>query len=128
MDIVSDGPRLVLEGDFDVRNTSEVRAAIYRQLETHDQDIVVDLTEVACVDVTALRVVSSSHFAWLWAISPPYVAPHPPDAPSGDRTKVGDRLALPTPRARLPLKRPAHLRGDPAAIKASFLRRHQLTV
>lgn len=57
MDIVTDGPTLVLSGDFDVRSTSEVRNVIYDQLHTHD-DVVVDLTGVAAVDVTALKVLA----------------------------------------------------------------------
>ena len=46
MDIISDGPTLVLSGDFDVRSTWEVRAAIYDALEGHDEDVVIDLSEV----------------------------------------------------------------------------------
>ncbi|GEP34489.1 hypothetical protein NSZ01_22570 [Nocardioides szechwanensis] len=57
MDIVTDGPTLVLSGDFDVRSTWEVRNAIYDQLHTHD-DVVVDLTDVTTVDVTALKVLA----------------------------------------------------------------------
>ena len=33
MDITTDGPVLALHGDFDVRSTWEVRAAIYDHLE-----------------------------------------------------------------------------------------------
>ncbi len=58
MDILTDGPTLVLSGDFDVRSTMEVRTAIYEHLEGHDQDVVVDLTEVDSVDLTALRVLA----------------------------------------------------------------------
>ena len=58
MDIAIDGPRIVLGGDFDVRSTWEVRNAIYEHLEGHDQDVVVDLTDVTSVDVTALRVLA----------------------------------------------------------------------
>ena len=58
MDIMTDGPTLVLSGDFDVRSTMEVRTAIYEHLEGHDQDVVVDLTEVDSVDVTALKVLA----------------------------------------------------------------------
>jgi anti-anti-sigma factor len=59
MDIVSDGPRLVLRGDFDVRSTSEVRNAVYRHLEDHDV-VVVDLTAVGAVDLTALKVLAAA--------------------------------------------------------------------
>jgi anti-anti-sigma factor len=57
MDIVTDGPTLVLSGDFDVRSTWEVRNALYEQLHTHDH-VVVDLTEVEAIDVTALKVLA----------------------------------------------------------------------
>ena len=58
MDIISDGPTLVLCGDFDVRSTWEVRNAIYEHLEGHDEDVVVDLSAVETVDVTALKVLA----------------------------------------------------------------------
>jgi anti-anti-sigma factor len=58
MEIVTDGPTLVLSGDFDVRSTSEVRNALYHHLEDHDEDVVVDLTAVYAVDLTALKVLA----------------------------------------------------------------------
>ena len=58
MEIVTDGSTLVLSGDFDVRSTWEVRAAIYGHLEEHDEDVVIDLTDVYAVDVTALKVLA----------------------------------------------------------------------
>jgi len=58
MNIVTDGPRLVLSGPFDVRSTWEVRKAIYDHLESRDEDVVVDLTDVDSVDVTALKVLA----------------------------------------------------------------------
>ncbi len=58
MDIVTDGPTVVLSGDFDVRSTMEVRTAIYDLLEGSDEDLVVDLTEVGCIDLTALKVLA----------------------------------------------------------------------
>jgi anti-anti-sigma factor len=58
MDIVTDGPTLLLSGDFDVRSTMEVRAAIRDHLEGHERDVVVDLTDVETVDVTALKVLA----------------------------------------------------------------------
>ncbi len=57
MQIVTDGPELVLAGDFDVRSTFQVRTALYDRLANHDE-VVVDLTEVGTVDVTALKVLA----------------------------------------------------------------------
>lgn len=57
MDIRTDGPTLVLEGDFDVRSTWEVRDALYDLLAVHG-DVVVDLSAVGSVDLTALRVLA----------------------------------------------------------------------
>ena len=60
MDIESDGARLVLSGAFDVRSTGEVRQAIYDHLAARDEDVVVDLTHVDSVDVTALKVLAAA--------------------------------------------------------------------
>jgi anti-anti-sigma factor len=58
MDIVHDGHALVLSGDFDVRSTMEVRSAIYEYLDGFEQDLVVDLSGVTTLDVTAARVLA----------------------------------------------------------------------
>ena len=58
MDIATDGPTLVLSGHFDARSTWEVRTAIYDHLEIHDGDVVIDLSGVDFVDVTALKVLA----------------------------------------------------------------------
>jgi anti-anti-sigma factor len=58
MEIVTDGPTLVLSGDFDGRSTWEVRNALYERLHGHEQDVVVDLTLVTSIDVTATRVLA----------------------------------------------------------------------
>ncbi|SDD73625.1 STAS domain-containing protein [Nocardioides lianchengensis] len=56
MDIETDGSTLVLAGDFDVRSTMEVRHALYELLALHDGDVVVDLSGVDSIDLTALKV------------------------------------------------------------------------
>jgi anti-anti-sigma factor len=58
MDITTDGPTIRLSGDFDVRSTSVVRAAIYEQFLGHEVDLVVDLTDVTGIDMTALKVLA----------------------------------------------------------------------
>lgn len=58
MDIMTDGPAIVLSGDFDVRSTAQVRRAIYDHLECYDDNVIVDLTGVDSVDMTALKVLA----------------------------------------------------------------------
>lgn len=58
MDITTDGCRLVLAGEFDVRSTWEVRDALYGLLHERDCDVVVDLSAVTAVDLTALKVLA----------------------------------------------------------------------
>ncbi|HYH34677.1 MAG TPA: STAS domain-containing protein [Nocardioides sp.] len=64
MDIRDDGATLVLCGSFDGRSTSEVRTALQARLEDAENEVVVDLSGVAWVDVPALRVLAyASHAA-----------------------------------------------------------------
>ena len=58
MEIVTDGSTLVLIGDFDARSTWEVRNALRERLLLSERDVVVDLTEVTSIDVTATRVLA----------------------------------------------------------------------
>ncbi len=58
MDITTDGPTLLLSGDFDVRSTWEARNAIYELIEGRAEDIVIDLTDVTTIDMTALKVLA----------------------------------------------------------------------
>ena len=57
MDIMSDGPVLVLSGDLDVRSTMQVRTAVHELLGTYDE-VVIDLSGVESADVTALKVLA----------------------------------------------------------------------
>ena len=59
MRIETDGPVLALSGDFDARSTAGARTALYGRLAEH-ADVVVDLTDVRCIDVTALRVLAAA--------------------------------------------------------------------
>ena len=57
MRITTEGATVRLRGDFDVRSTTEVRAAVYEHLGVYAH-VVVDLTEVGAVDLTALKVLA----------------------------------------------------------------------
>lgn len=59
MKITADGATLVLSGDFDVRSTWLVRAAIYDHLAAQGEgNVHIDLTDVRLVDLTALKVLA----------------------------------------------------------------------
>ena len=61
-----DGPTLVLDGAFDVRCTSEVRYAIYERLSGPEEHVVIDVSGVTAVDLTALRLLAvATRHAWL---------------------------------------------------------------
>ena len=65
-DIVANGHVIALHGDFDVRSTWEVRNAIYECIDEHDDDVVIDMTDVSTIDVTALRLLAvATRHAWL---------------------------------------------------------------
>ena len=59
MDIMSDGPVLVLSGDLDVRSTMQVRTAVRELLGVYDE-VAIDLSSVESADVTALRVLAAA--------------------------------------------------------------------
>lgn len=66
MEIITDGPTIHLSGDFDVRSTWEVRNAIYECIDVHEEDVVIDMTDVATIDATALRLLAvATRHAWL---------------------------------------------------------------
>lgn len=58
MDIMVDGPVLVLQGGFDVRSTSMVRGVLYDSLEGDVEHVVVDMGGVSGIDITALRLLA----------------------------------------------------------------------
>ena len=58
MQILTDGSTLVLSGDFDARSTWEVRNALRERLLGSEHSVVVDLTDVTSIDVTATRVLA----------------------------------------------------------------------
>lgn len=62
IDVIVDGPALILSGRFDARSTWRVRAELYDLLAVYDE-VVVDLTDVVAVDVTALKVLAAASFA-----------------------------------------------------------------
>ena len=59
MDIMSDGPVLVLSGDLDVRSTMQVRTAVQELLVSYDE-VAIDLSGVESADVTALEVLAAA--------------------------------------------------------------------
>jgi anti-anti-sigma factor len=59
MDAKVDGATLILAGRFDGRSTSQVRDLLYEVIDAHD-DVVVDLSSVDSVDVTALRMLAAA--------------------------------------------------------------------
>jgi anti-anti-sigma factor len=59
VDIMSDGPVLVLSGDLDVRSTMAVRTAVQELLGSYDE-VAIDLSGVESADVTALRVLAAA--------------------------------------------------------------------
>ena len=58
MDAVADGEILVLEGQLDVRSSTDLRTAIYDHLSGHEGPVVLDLTGVESADLAALRVIA----------------------------------------------------------------------
>jgi anti-anti-sigma factor len=59
MDVTTNGATIVLAGRLDGRSTGTVREVLYDQIAHHD-DVVVDLTEVESIDVTALKMLGAA--------------------------------------------------------------------
>lgn len=50
-----------LEGRLDGRSSAEVRAALYDHIERHpDEDVLIDVTRVESIDVTALNLLAAA--------------------------------------------------------------------
>ena len=74
MDIMSDGPVLVLSGDLDVRSTMQVRTAVQELLGSYDE-VAIDLSGVESADVTALKVLAAATVQADPRRAPPHAAP-----------------------------------------------------
>ena len=52
---------ITLSGSLDCRCSAEVREALYQHIERHpDEDVIVDLTLVESIDVTALNMLAAA--------------------------------------------------------------------
>lgn len=60
MEIIADGATLVLSGEFDARSTWAVRTALQERLAGFEQDVVIDLSGVTMVDMTAMKLLAAS--------------------------------------------------------------------
>ena len=60
MDITVDDQTLILRGHFDGRSTSQVREALFAQIERTPGDVVVDVAGVDSIDGNALRVLAAT--------------------------------------------------------------------
>ncbi len=58
MELVDSDSTLALHGDFDARSTWAVRDALWSHLSGPEHEIIVDLTDVDVIDLTALRVLA----------------------------------------------------------------------
>ena len=54
---------LELSGALDVRRTAEVRAQVYRLLESGEGDVVVDISRVDSIDMTTLKLLAVANRA-----------------------------------------------------------------
>jgi len=58
-----DGDTLTLSGSLDVRCTAELRALLYRLLELNEGDLHVDISRVASIDMTTLKMLAVANRA-----------------------------------------------------------------
>jgi anti-anti-sigma factor len=59
MDVRYDGPAIALSGHLDGRCLAEVRSTLYAHIAEHPGDVVLDLSEVESIDVTAFRMLAA---------------------------------------------------------------------
>jgi anti-anti-sigma factor len=60
MELTCSGNTLILAGRFDGRSASLVREAIYRQIAATRGGIIVDMSQVESIDVTALQMLAAT--------------------------------------------------------------------
>lgn len=60
MQVTTKGATVVLTGRFDVRSTSEVRQTIYEHINSSGGDVILDLSGLESIDVTALKVLAAA--------------------------------------------------------------------
>ena len=64
MELHREGETMVVRGQVDGRSTYELRHALHEHLRANPRDVVVDISEVESMDLTALRVIAvASRFA-----------------------------------------------------------------
>jgi anti-anti-sigma factor len=59
MEVTTNGATMFLTGQFDGRSTGRVRDVLYDQIAHHDH-VVVDLSGVESIDVTALKLLAAA--------------------------------------------------------------------
>jgi anti-anti-sigma factor len=60
MELTSSGTTLILAGRFDGRSAGMVREALYRHIATTRSGVIVDMSQVESIDVTALQMLAAT--------------------------------------------------------------------
>jgi anti-sigma B factor antagonist len=61
MQVAEQGEVLAVRGRLDASSVGDVRAALYRLIDSSRADVVVDLSQVDGIDVTALGMLAAAH-------------------------------------------------------------------